>query len=243
MSQVNYGSADAVVSRMPSPSIWNDCPLESIILDPSKGRHLFEDFTAGVVADATVVLGQRNGLTAYCESDDATDVALQADDEGTVILTTDATDADVTCIVDGDNTSGLWKTPTAGNAKGLWFEARIKSTSVTNGDFGFFVGLAQPGEAKDAGGCQGADAATLADVDYVGFAMKSGDADDLLIAYNEAGAGTAQASDDAIDITINTWMRVGFKVVTKSQGTYVQFYVDGEYLGSAYDVDLSLIHI
>lgn len=239
---VRYGSDDAVVSRMPSPSIWNDCPVNDYLADPSKGRHDFEDFTNGVVADATIVHGQPKGWVCYAESDDAADCALQADDDGVLLLQLDGTDADVTALTDGDNVAGVWKTPTAGNVhnkKGLWFEARIKVVSVTDSDQGCFIGLAAPGEAKNAGGAMAAGGASLSDIDYLGFAQLSGDCDDLIIAYNEATSGTAQSSTGKITLVADTWVRVGFKVVTKGQGTYVQFYKDGEYLGAACDINIT----
>ena len=238
---VRYGADDAVVSRMPSPSIWNDCPVNDFLADPSKGKHLFEDFHNGVVAGTTLVKGQPNGWTAYAESNDVADCAVQADDDGILMLATDGTDADVTALSGGDNVVGAWKLPTAGSAslKGLWFETRIKVNTVTDGDIGIFVGLAQPGEAKDAGGCMGGDASSLADVDRIGFAILSGDGDDLIINYNEAASGTPQTSTGKITLTANTYVRVGFKIVTKSQGTYVQFYADGEYLGADTDIDIT----
>jgi hypothetical protein len=239
MSIVNYGSDDAVVARMPSPIIWNDCPEGSMALDPAVGKVLFEDFHNGVVAGATLVKGQPNGWTAYAESNDVADVAAQADDDGVLFIQTDGTDADVTAVTGGDNTIGAWKTPAAGAAKGFWFEARVKVVTITDADMGVFVGLAQPGEAKDAGGAMTAGGAGLSDIDYVGFAVLSGDNDDMIIAYNEATSGTAQSSTGKITLAADTWVRVGFKVVTKGQGTYIQFYADGVYLGSATDVNLT----
>ena len=239
---VRYGSDDAVVARMPSPSIWNDCPVNDYLADPSKGRHDFDDFTRGVIAHSTIVLGQEKGWTCFAESGDVADCALQADDDGVLLLQQDGTDANVVALTDGDNVMGAWKTPTAGNAnnkKGWWFEARIKVVSITDADNGAFVGLCAPGEAKDAGGAMTAGGAGLSDVDYIGFAQLSGDADDLIIAYNEASAGTAQTSTGVITLEADTWVRVGFKVITKGQGTYVQFYKDGAYLGAATDINIT----
>lgn len=237
---VRYGADDAVVSRMPSPSIWNDCPVNDYLADPSKGRHYFDDFNSGVVAGTTLVKGQPHGWTAYAESDDVADCAIQADDDGVLLLQLDGTDADVVAVTDGENVAGQWKTPAAGGGKkGLWFEARIKVVSITDADQGAFIGLAAPGEAKDAGGAMTAGGAGLSDIDYLGFAQLSGNGDDLIIGYNEATSGTAQSSTGKITLAAATWVRVGFKVVAKSQGTYVQFYKDGEYLGAACDINLT----
>jgi len=242
MSTVRFGPAAAVVGRMPSPIIWNDCPVGRIAADPAVGKHLFDDFHSGVIAGSTIVKGQPNGWTCYAESNDVADCATQANDEGWLLIQSDGTDADVTALTGGENLCGAWKTPTAGQGdiKKLWFEARIKVVTITDSDQGCFVGLSAPGEAKNAGGGMAAGGASMSDIDHIGFAQLSGDCDDFIIAYNEATSGTAQTSTGVITLVADTWVRVGFKVVTKGQGTYVQFYADGVYLGAATDINLTV---
>lgn len=244
MSYVTLGVAENVVSRMPSPAIWKDCPAEAFDKN-HEGRRYFNDFHAGVVGGSTLVLGQPGGLTAYMESNAAGDLALAANDEGHLQLIADGTDQDTYVVTSGDNVAGVWKTPAAGNPHRLWFEARVKINTITDADAGFFVGLAQPGEAKDAGGCFGGDAAALADVDYVGFAVLEGDGDALTAVYNEATSGTAQ-SNAAATLVADTFVRVGFKVeftrdaaVNGGGHAQVQFYVDGVALGDSKAVDIS----
>lgn len=249
MSEVRFGSAAAVTARMPSPIIWNDCPVTSYIQDPAKGRHVFDDFKNSVLnlnaagaTDFASGVGDISGdinWYVYAESDKVADIALQADDDGVLLMQTDGTDADVNAITTGNNVQGVWKTPTAGNAKRFWFEARVKVVTITDSDQGSFVGLSQPGEAKNGGGAMTAGGAAMNDVDYVGFAQLSGDCDDFTLVYNEATSGTAQSSTGLITLAADTWVRVGFKVVTKGQGTYIQWYADGVYLGATYDVNLT----
>jgi|GEM_PF-3129115 len=242
---IRYGSAAAVTSRAPSPIIWDDCPVSTYLADPAAGIHKFDDFknsTLGIahatdfISGLGAIAGDINWYV-YCQSDKQADVALQADDDGVLFLQTDGTDADETVITTGGNAGGLFKTPSIGTpAKGLWFEARIKAVSITDGDAGFFVGLAQPGEAKDSGGCLGGDASSLADVDYIGFVQLSGDGDALKYAYNEATSGTAQ-SGAAKTIAAATWYRLGFKV-DRLKGE-VRFFVDGVDLGDTAAIDIS----
>jgi len=250
MSEVRFGSADAVVSRMPSPIIWNDCPVTGIMTDPAKGQHIFDDFKNSLVATSNTttttfatgvgrVLGDVNWY-AYQENDAVADIVIQADDDGVLLLQNEGTDADVAAIATGSNVEGRFLTPTAGRAKKLWFEARVKFVSITNSDDGSFIGLCAPGECKDAGGAMAAGGASMSDVDYVGFAKLSGDCDDLTLVYNEATLGTAQSDTGVITLKADTWVRIGFKIVTKGQGTYLQWYADGAYLGSSHDVDLTL---
>lgn len=241
MSVVTRGVADALNSRGPSPSIWGDCPVADFEKYPGElGQHYFNDFHQTVVGGSTLTVGQPGGLVCYLESNDVADCAVQADNDGVVLLQNDGTETDVSAIVSGDNVAGRFKTPTAGgDSRKFWFEARIKPVTVTDSDGGFFVGLAQPGEAKDAGGAMAADGASLSDVDHVGFAQLSDDGDALILAYNEATSGTAQTAS-AGTLAAATWVRVGFKVsLTRDGGAELRWFVNGVDLGDTNAVNLS----
>jgi len=244
MSYVISGTAENVVSRMPSPAIWNDCPAEAFDKNVN-GRRYFNDFHQTVVGGSTLVLGQPGGLTAFLESDAAGDLAIAANDEGHLQVIADGTDADVYAVTSGDNVGGVWKTPAAGAPHRLWFEARFKVSQVADAHEAIYVGLCAPGEAKNAGGAFAASGASLSDVDYVGFAVLAGDGDALTAVYNEATSGTAQ-SNAAATLVADTFVRVGFRVeftrdaaVNGGGNAQVQFYVDGVALGDSKAVDIS----
>jgi hypothetical protein len=245
---VKMGVDDAINSRGPSPSIWKDCPVIDFQRDPAQGFFKFDDFKNSVLnINAAAATDFASGVGAlhgdmnwyvYCESDKVADVALQQDNNGVLLLQTDGTDADVTAITTGNNVAGIVNTPTAGNPSELWFEARVKFVTITDADGGAFIGLAQPGEAKDAGGAMAAGGASLSDVDYVGFAQLSGDGDALKYVYNEATSGTAQ-SGSAQTLVADTWYRLGFKVVKKGYDAEIRFFVDGVDQGDSAAIDIS----
>jgi hypothetical protein len=250
MSVVKTGQATSVVSRGPSPSIWRDCPIVTFFNDPSKGLHLFDDFTNSVVpvvnetaatdfvAGVGNVLGDINWY-AYVETDKLADLALQADEEGVLMLDSDGTDQDVNAITTGNNVCGVIKTPTIGVPKGIWFEARFKTNTITDGDLGIFVGLCAPGQAADSLGMFAGDAAALGDVDHIGFAVLEGDGDDLILTYNEATSGTAQSSTGLITLVADTYVRVGFKLEHVGQSIKIRWFLNGVDLGDAYAIDIS----
>ncbi len=250
MSVIKTGQASSTNSRGPSPLIWRDCPIVTFFNDPSKGLHLFDDFTNSVVpvvnetaatdfvAGVGNVLGDINWY-AFQETDKLADVAIQADEEGVLMLDSDGTEEDIACITTGNNVAGIIKTPTIGVPKGIWFEARVKVNTITDGDLAIFIGLAQPGEAKNAGGVTGGDAASLADVDYLGFAILEGDGDDMIIAYNEASSGVAQSSTGVITLEADTYVRLGFRLQHVGQEIKIRFYKDGVDLGDDVAIDIS----
>jgi hypothetical protein len=243
MNEVIYGSADAENGRGPSPSIWNDCPIEDFGEVPGKGIHIFEDFKNALVGketasatDFTSSIGRVDGVIpwyAFTESDKLADLALQADADGVLMLDQRGTDADVDCIVAGDNVVGSVKTPAIGATKGFWFEARVKFSSIADDVAGAFIGLCQPGEAKDAGGAMAAGGLTMQDIDYIGFARLSDDGDDLTVVSNEAASGVAQSTGSLITLVADTYVRIGFKLVSLGLNTKIRFYANGVDLGDA----------
>ena len=241
MSNIAHGATSAVIARMPSPSIWADCPVLQILADPAKGVHLFDDFKNSVgtalATDTAQLCGDINWLT-ISETDDADDLVLKADDSGILKLECGAgSDQDIHAITTGNNTAGIIRTPKKGERKKFWFEARINVSTITTGDIGVFVGLAQPGQMADGAGVFGGDAAALDAVDYLGFAILEGDGDDVTIVYNEAGAGAAQSDSGEIAVSAaDVWMRLGLRLDIDTDKIHV--YLDG----ADAEIDISTIN-
>lgn len=247
MNEVIYGGAEAVNARGPSPKIWNDCPVEEFKEVPSKGAYIFDDFRNSVVLQEeaartawTLGLGHIIGdinWSGYTETALIADVALQADNDGVLMLDTDGTDDDVVGISTGDNVQGIFRSPEEGVRKKFWFEARIKVNTVTDGDLPFFVGLIAPGNLGN--GAPLIAAGALADVDYFGFHVDEADGDAVDIVYNEAASGVAQAVTGQIAIVADTYVRLGLKVEILGNGMKVRFFKDGVDLGDDAAIDIS----
>ena len=244
---VTFGAASAVVSRGPSPIIWADCPAVEFIKDPGKGIHQFDDFkNSGIELEEaartawTGGIGKINGdmnWYGYTETALVADVALQADDEGVLMLDTDGTDDDTVGITGGDNVVGVFRAPKVGETKKFWFECRIKTSTITNTDLSWFVGLMEPGKLGN-GTPLGAAPTAPADYDYVGFFVAEADGDDLTIIYNEATSGTAQSTTGLITLVADTYVRIGMKAVFNGYNGRFRFYADGVDLGDAVAVDI-----
>jgi len=238
---VDYKSASSVPSGGPSPAIWADCPVITFLRDPGKGFHKFDDFKNSVITalatDTNQICGDIN-WAAISETDDADDLTIKADDQGVLKIETDGTDQDVHAITTGYNLAGILNTPKKGEKKKFWFESRINVSTITDGDIGLFVGLAQPGQMADGAGVFGADAAALADVDYLGFAVLEGDGDDVTIVYNEASAGTAQSDTGEIAISaVDTYLKLGLYMDVDNEEIRVFF--DGVDQGDDAAIDIT----
>ena len=247
MSEVRYGSAAHVVARGPSPIIWADCPVVSFLNDPGKGIHYFDDFQNSVVLEEEAgrsawtggighIAGDMN-WEGYVETALIADIALQADDEGVLMLDTDGTDDQGAGITTGNNVQGVFRSPKVGESKKFWFECRIKTNTITTGDLPFFVGLMEPGKLS-SGSPLGAAPTAPGDFDYIGFFVAEADGDDLTIIYNEASSGTAQSVTGQITLVADTYIRIGFKLVLDGNSMKIHFYADGVDLGVDAEVDI-----
>jgi len=241
MSIVHHGATSSVVARMPSPSIWADCPVMQIMADPAMGLYLWDDFKNSVV-DAAVSNTDRatvNGditWDAIIETDAIADLAIQSDDDGWLMIDSDGTDDDMHAITAGDSVMGNIRLPKKGERKRFWFEARLKVNTVTNTDLSWFVGFMQPGVMAD-GVPLGAAPTAPADYDYLGFFVAEADGNDLTIIYNEATSGTAQSDTGEITITADTFVRGGIRLDVSEDKIHV--YADGVDQGSDAEIDIT----
>jgi hypothetical protein len=113
--------------------------------------------------------------------------------------------------------------------KPWWFEARIAVELITNTQCGLFVGLMEPGVAITNGII--VDAATMADVDYIGFHRLEADGDMLDTVHNLNGGADVTVKADAVTLVALTWKKVGMYF----DGTDVYFYADGVVLADKCD--------
>lgn len=234
MNPVKFGSADAVVARMPSPKIWADCPILQFLADPAKGIHVFDDFHTLSCQDATT----ESGTFWYLFKDSGPSAVLAASREGHLNLDLGATEHDQITIVSGDLTAGLAKMPTKGERKKFWFEARVQMGVVAGTTAqSAFIGFAAVGAAAD--NQMILDTVALQDIDYLGFFANEADADDLTIVYNRltATAGVAQSDTGEIALVVDTWIRVGLRLDVSTDKIHV--YVDGVDQGADAEIDIS----
>ena len=107
------------------------------------------------------------------------------------------------------------------------FEARVKSSLISDSKSGWFIGL-MAGDNALAGDLI-VDAGTLADVGAIGFQNKEGDGDILDFVYDKAGQTQNEHDDDYVTLEADTYVVVGMYY----DGATIQGYVDGVATGTA----------
>lgn len=221
-------STGANTDRGPSPQIWADCPVADIQENPSFGLHFFDDFLhfAPVAAGAQALYGSYYGF-----ADTGGSVAV-ADEVGGVI----------TFSSDGDNEGASIQTPQkfvqiSRSYKKLWFEARVKFSTIADTKNGFFVGLIDTATLSATVPITAAGA--IADENVVGFHRLEGDGDMLDVVYKADGVTQVTLAADAVTLAADTYVKVGFVFEpTNSIGNYyVRFFYNGvEITGARYQI-------
>lgn len=217
------GATIADTRRMSSPSIWADCPWLEIMAGLKEGIALYDDFLNGprVAAGAEAAYGSYRGF--------ASTGGLVADGGewgGTLDLSSD-----------GDDEGASFRTSCApfqiarGQGK-LWFESRVKSSTITDTKHGIFLGMTA--DAVLTATSPIAAAGTLADINLVGFHRLESDGDYFDTVYKADGVTQVTLQSDAALIAADTYVKLGF--VFDPTTNVLSFYKNGVKLSTTYTV-------
>jgi hypothetical protein len=219
----------ANASRMPTASLWANCPWDAINRGEVDGVTFWTDFVEGATQAANIAAAASvlpNGMAAFTGATAGSGIATLATTPYGVVQLQNATDNETTCLM------ALGGRNQAGNivfeaGKRVWFETRVKTGNVTDSKYGFFIGFGE--EALCATVAIVAAAGTLTDKDLIGFWRVEGDGDKLDLVHNTAsGGGVTVLTADAVTVVADTWIDLGMYC----DGTTVYFYANGVAVGS-----------
>ena len=186
-----------------SPNLWKDCPWADLRANRNKG-FAFEDYFSVFgwpgSASGGAVSGQCGPYPCYVY-------------QGGSIAPADLQGGGITFSSDGDNEgAAMWGYATpmklTSTLKKAWFEASIKSSTITDTKHGLFCGLTES-YAPTTGVPIGTDD-LLADKNLIGFHRLAGDGDMLDVVWKADGQTQVTALADAITLVADTFMKVGF---------------------------------
>lgn len=217
------GLADT--SRGPSQSIWADCPVLEIMAGAVDGIVLFDDFVAGprVAAGAEAAYaGNGGGYRGFADTGGL--VADGGEIGGTLVMSSD-----------GDNEGASFRTACAPfqigrNLGKLWFEARVKSSDITDTKHGIFVGLMADNALTAVLPITAAGA--IADVNIVGFHRLEADGDQFDTIYKADGVAQVTVQADAASMANDTYVKLG--MVWNPANNQLAFYRNGVRLATTY---------
>lgn len=204
------------VTNGPSWNIWHDCPVLEIKDDPGIGYGFHEDFNHFGAPGTLTTIKEFDGYTVFAG---ATGLIVNTEVLGGElnILTSASNEATVV------GKDPVYNITSLGGA--LWFEGRVKVSTVTTNLLGFFVGLMDT-TAYTATVPLTATSA-LADVNLVGFHRPEANTTAFDTSYKADGITAVEVNSDVGTLVADTYVKVGFKFTPSDAGTAtLRFYID-----------------
>ena len=196
-------------SASPSAVIWADCPANEII-GKGTGVLQFEDFLNGTLESATTgTLGVF--LDGSCTVGAANEV------NGAVTVAHDGTT---------DDSNSLFGAPAfqiSQNSGDLWFECRVKYSTVDADDYGFFVGLMD--STASAVQVPLLNTSALADVNLVGFHKPEENSTAFDTSYKADGVAAVEVNSNVGALVADTYVKLGMKF--DSGSSVLSFFING----------------
>lgn len=212
------------VSRNPTNSsiglstFWEDCPLLAITMDPSIGYGIQDDFVdMGLVGTITTIISDAGAGRYLCFGSAGATITPAAALGGGIVLT-EATDNESVSITTKQTPFQI--TAGAGN---LWFEASIKTSTITTAEQAFIVGLmdATPQTATVPITATG----TIADINMVGFHKQEANTTAFDTSYKANTVTAVEVNSDVGTLAAGTSIKLGMKFETSNN--VLTFYING----------------
>ncbi len=197
-------------------SFWDDCPIEGIKNDPGIGFMMEDNFVDfGLSPDITTIVSAQGRYLLFGDAGATItpDTAL-----GGGIVLTEATDDEAVSITTKQTP---FKIINSGGS--LWFEARIKTNTITGDKQAWFLGLMDATPQTSAVPLT-ADGA-LADINLVGFHHPEANTAAYDTSYKANTVTAVEVNSDVGTLVAGTYVKLGFKFDTYSN--QLTFYVNG----------------
>jgi len=199
-------------SRGPSNTIWHNCPVLSFIEDPGKGTHFFDDFETWT-----------DGGSPWKTTKTTSTIVRLADETGGVIQHNNSITNDSGAVMVLGDDVGASYVITKDNGKKLWFECRLKVSSLATNAGNVFVGLCEESLATATTDII-AIGDTIVAVDHVGFAILAADPSGVDVVHGINGTASTQLIDNFDTVVADTYMKLGLYFDGKNT---ISFYLNG----------------
>ena len=213
----NQGSANTInTGEGLSPFLWKNFPIEDVRNNRNLGffRHVEFDEVPDVAAGSMANYGPLKGFASTGGS--AADAGIIG---GAKVLSSDGDNEGASIQMGGTSIQIA-----QGKGRAV-FEARIKTSTITDTKHGFIIGLA---EALTLSATVPITAlGAISDNNIVGFMRLEGDGDQLDTVYKCDGVAAVTVQADALTTALvaDTWVKVGFEFNPNDNS--LTFYVNG----------------
>lgn len=220
MSTVRVRNRSADTSAGNSASIWYDCPFLEIAQNPGIGYGFTDDFDRGGLITSPTTEAALVGIP-YSGFGSSGSTITQDSDLGGVITLTEATDNESVALKSQQHSFDI------SNVSGqLWFEARIKTSTITADEQNIFLGLMDTlplivGVPIKIDG-------TLEDtMNVVGFFKEEGNTTAFDSVYKANGVTVVEVQTDIGTLAVDTYVKLGMRVATEDGVQVLSYYING----------------
>lgn len=198
---------------------WSDCPIDAIRNGSVDGFYHFDDFVMfEPKGSGFSVAAIGHGYKGYTSTGGAIADALVPG--GALTFSSDGDDEGAALV-------GIQSCVQVSTAhKNMWFEARIKTSTITDTKHGIFCGLMEtvtPSTSIPI--ISGTALGPLADKNFIGFHRLEADGDMLDCVHKADGVTQVTDLADAITLVADTYVNVGIK--WDLAAGYLYFYKNG----------------
>lgn len=199
-------------------AFWSDCPLSAIMHDPGAGYMISDGFEdVGLSGTITTIISSA-GIGRYLVFGSAGATITPDAALGGGIVITEATDNESVSIT--TKQSPFQITSGAGS---LWFEARVKTSTITTAEQAWIVGL-MDNTAQTATVPITATGA-IADINMVGFHHPEANTTAFDASYKADGVTAVEVNSNIGTLVAGTYVKLGMKFDTTTN--LLSFYVNG----------------
>lgn len=212
--------------RGPSPALWADCPVKDLLEDPGLGVYEFHDFISGGLITAPTTHAALVGLPISGFSSSASQISYgnptftaATEERGTLVLA-ETTTRESTAI-----RSDVVPYRLSANFGKLWFECRLRISTVATNEMSFFAGLFED-ETLTVDVpviAAGADTHLVADKNLVGFKKPVADTTTFDFVYRADGQTAVVSHDGLGTLAAATCIKLGFKFDPADQNRITVF--------------------
>lgn len=200
----------------PSPLLWHDCPWREWLEDPHVGYGWYDDFvkyglraeTLGTVVDVT------QGYIAFADSGGTitSDGVL-----GGGLVLTEATDDESVSFSTEAHSFNITQ-----NGGDLWFEARVKNSTITTNENSFFLGLMDTTALANA--VPLTQGGALADINCVGFHKPEANTTAFDTSYKANSVTAVEVNSDVGTLEVATYIKLGMRY--RQSDAQLLFYIN-----------------
>jgi hypothetical protein len=213
---IGAASVGAANSGAGLSSFWQDCPLQAALIDPSVGYGMQDDFVdAGLSPTITTIISGQGRYLLFGSA--GATIAPDAAVGGGLVLS-EATDNESVSITTKQTPFQIEATKGS-----LWFEARVKTSTVTTAEQAWIVGLrdSTPQTATVPITATGA----IADINMVGFHHPEANTTAFDASYKADGVTAVEVNSNIGTLAAGTYIKLGMKFDTSNN--VLSFYVNG----------------